>query len=297
MQSTPDHTATSTHEATATAAVVPVADPDLEGLLPDAVGDGDLDDLAVGDEPPPQDPTDEAVDGAQDVDEGEGATERRIPRTPDQIVKHSLSITSGYGGLCLKFVRTCANIPGLYGSAKKAWANAKHKHTDGVRNAPKGAFVFLSHPKSQYGHVAIYLGNNKIRTTNSTTKRIHSDPIATWTGWGYTLQGWSEDINGVRIPGLQPAKPKPKPKPNPQPKPTPKAAEVLRVGSRGPAVRALQQGLNRTFPAYSKLALDSSYGPLTKSVVAEFQRRSGLRATGEVDAATRAALNGHGVRW
>lgn len=291
MQSTPDNTATPTDETTATGtAVAPVADPDLEDLPPDAVGDGDLDDLAGGEEPPPQDPTDDAVDGVQDVDEGEGIAERRVPRTPDQIVKHSLSITSGYGGLCLKFVRTCANIPGLYGSAKKAWANAKHKHTDGVRNAPKGAFVFLSHPKSQYGHVAIYLGSNKIRTTNSATKRIHSDPIATWTRWGYTLQGWSEDINGVRIAGLNP-------NPNPNPKPTPKPVVVLRVGSRGSAVRALQQGLNRTFPAYSKLAIDGSYGPLTKRVVTEFQRRSGLRTTGEVDAATRTALTKHGVRW
>lgn len=65
---------------------------------------------------------------------------------------------------------------------------------------------------------------------------------------------------------------------------------TLKVGSRGPNVRALQTFLNRVYPAYSKLATDGIYGSKTAAVVREFQRRSGLASDGIVGPRTWAAL-------
>lgn len=87
---------------------------------------------------------------------------------------------------------------------------------------------------------------------------------------------------------------RPKPKPKPSSKPSSKPA--LSRGDTGDRVRMLQRGLNETFPAYSKLATDSSFGPSTERVVREFQRRAGLVVDGIVGPATQAALAKHGVR-
>lgn len=92
---------------------------------------------------------------------------------------------------------------------------------------------------------------------------------------------------------------KPLPAPKPPKKPT-KADSVLRVGSSGARVKALQQGLNRVFPAYSHLQVDGEFGPHTKAVVMEFQRRSGFpesSVNGIVGPLTRKHLNKAGVTF
>lgn len=84
-------------------------------------------------------------------------------------------------------------------------------------------------------------------------------------------------------------------------KPAPTTYAVLRVGSRGDAVRRLQAGLNRVFPAYRHdlggklLAVDGIFGTATEAWVKEFQRRVGITADGLVGPATRAALARHGI--
>lgn len=72
---------------------------------------------------------------------------------------------------------------------------------------------------------------------------------------------------------------------------------TLRVGSTGQDVRALQSGLNRAFPAYSRLAVDGRFGRATQGVVMEFQSRVRLVRDGIVGPATRKALNGFGVKF
>lgn len=69
----------------------------------------------------------------------------------------------------------------------------------------------------------------------------------------------------------------------------------LKVGSSGAKVRALQNGLNRVFPAYSKLLVDGYYGAATAGVVKEFQRRVGLVADGWCGPITLAALKKFGI--
>lgn len=205
--------------------------------------------------------------------------------TPASAVEKSLSIKTGYGGLCLKFVRTCYGIPAKHASAKAAWANARVRHvTSDPNKIPVGAPIFLSHPKSKYGHVAIYLGNGLMRTTNSSTNRIHSDSIKKWIEWGYKVDGWTEDLNGVTINGLKvPA--------------TPDNYRWLKRGAKGPRVGKLQRGLNQVFPLYSRLVVDESFGPNTEKTVKEFQRRAGLVPDGIVGPLTTAKLRVYGITF
>lgn len=50
-------------------------------------------------------------------------------------------------------------------------------------------------------------------------------------------------------------------------------------GNIGPKIKALQEGLNDTFPLYSKLIEDGDYGPNTAAVVEEFARRAAEAAS------------------
>jgi hypothetical protein len=79
-------------------------------------------------------------------------------------------------------------------------------------------------------------------------------------------------------PAPAPAKPVAS-KPKPVAKPV--LTRDLRRGSTGAQVRVLQAVLNRTFPAYSRLKIDGSYGPATERVVREVQRRARLTVDGK----------------
>ena len=65
------------------------------------------------------------------------------------------------------------------------------------------------------------------------------------------------------------------------------APPKLKLGSKGPAVKDVQEKLNATGAA---LVVDSIYGGQTKTAVIAFQSDQGLKATGVVDAGTHAAL-------
>jgi len=133
-----------------------------------------------------------------------------MARTPAQALATANSITKGYGGLCLQFVRTCYGIGAKYPSAISAWNNAKVKHrTSSTSGIPLGAPIYFS--GSKYGHIAVYAGNGYMRTTNSATNRIHTMTVASWVRMGYKFLGWSEDLNGVRVIPQGGSKPSPKP--------------------------------------------------------------------------------------
>lgn len=73
-------------------------------------------------------------------------------------------------------------------------------------------------------------------------------------------------------------------------------SSTLARGSKGARVKQLQRELNRVFPAYSRLAVDGSFGPATMLVVKEFQRRTGLVRDGRVGPKTKAKLRSFGVK-
>ncbi|OZC88354.1 hypothetical protein CH282_09505 [Rhodococcus sp. 06-418-1B] len=65
---------------------------------------------------------------------------------------------------------------------------------------------------------------------------------------------------------------------------------LLMRGSRGDAVRRLQERLNAHYPLYSRLVVDGDYGPATEAVVREFQKRAGLLVDGIAGPAVHAKL-------
>jgi peptidoglycan hydrolase-like protein with peptidoglycan-binding domain len=68
-------------------------------------------------------------------------------------------------------------------------------------------------------------------------------------------------------------------------------AALLTQGSTGPAVRQVQEALNKTGPsALPKLKEDGIFGPKTRARVVEFQKSRGLVPDGIVGPKTRAAL-------
>ncbi|MFJ5774454.1 peptidoglycan-binding protein, partial [Streptomyces sp. NPDC093094] len=67
---------------------------------------------------------------------------------------------------------------------------------------------------------------------------------------------------------------------------------TLSTGSRGAAVRELQQLLNMRLPHMEPLVVDGDFGPVTDTHVREFQHRAGIVVDGIVGPQTWAALRG-----
>jgi hypothetical protein len=65
---------------------------------------------------------------------------------------------------------------------------------------------------------------------------------------------------------------------------------VLRLGSKGDAVKKLQGRLNRLYPSLPPLAVDGDFGRKTDARVRYFQDRAGLKTDGIVGPATWRAL-------
>lgn len=61
---------------------------------------------------------------------------------------------------------------------------------------------------------------------------------------------------------------------------------VLRLGSVGTAVEALQRTLNRRLEPSPQLAIDGDFGPATEAALLQFQRSAEIPATGQLDEAT-----------
>ena len=106
-------------------------------------------------------------------------------------------------GYCLKFVRAEAwKIGSLYGSAIDAWNGAKYRHPND-RTPPVGAPCFYR--GGNYGHVVTAQRkpqDKRMRSTDCTSSGQVSNADIAWVEnhWGYTYLGWTEDLNGVRLP-------------------------------------------------------------------------------------------------
>lgn len=215
-----------------------------------------------------------------------------MTNTPQQAVKHALSLSKGHGGYCLRFVRLCYGINGVWPDAITAWNRSTRKvYETNVNNIPVGAPIFFS--GSKYGHTAIYLGGGKMRTTTSKSlNKIRTDVVATWLSRGYQLLGYVEELNGKHITGLSATAPKP-------------IVKHLSKGSKGAEVGKLQKFLRDVFPAYRNfvthkkgqlISVDNDFGTQTEQWLKEFQRRVGLAQTGVVDDPTRAQLVKYGYK-
>lgn len=148
--------------------------------------------------------------------------------TRSEVVNRALAARTNVPGTCYLWTRTMAGSPAVGdvdrdgdADAVDGWKATKRRHA-GDRNPPAGVPVFWSGGRNGYGHAAVSLGGGKIRSTDAGG----SGKIATvdlgWVEreWGLTYLGWSDDLNGVVIPG--------EPEP-PVEKATPKPSRVKRA--------------------------------------------------------------------
>lgn len=123
------------------------------------------------------------------------------PRSPHDALAwaHNQIGIPGWSGMCLSFVRTAYNLPGVYASATDAWNGAQYKHrTNDWHDIPIGAPVF-GEGSNPDGHVALNDGDGYMVTTNTATGYPVRQSYATWKGYGYTPLGWTEDLNGYYV--------------------------------------------------------------------------------------------------
>lgn len=232
--------------------------------------------------------------------------------TASQAVARARAYLTYRIAMCLNFVWNCLDAPRSAGlnDANAAWYAAKMRHTTGT--PPAGAPVYWGGGK--HGHIAMSLGNGYCRSTDVPEKgRVGTIAIATLTRtWGIPYRGWSEDYAGHPIPGVAKGVAKPPAKKPPVKKPPVKppvkkpggvgvSAPVLKLGSKGNAVKKLQGDLLRVFPDYAGPIRSgggpiTTYGPGTVKVVKEFQKRVKLPQTGVVDAKTWAQLAKSGIK-
>lgn len=139
-------------------------------------------------------------------------------RTPAQV----LTILPGLSrnapafqvGECLKECHEVYGIPtDGTPSAAAAWAAAKYKHPvpADLDRIPLGAFLFWIGTK--FGHIAIYAGHGMCWSTDI-LRPGHWDLVPVGLiaqKWGaqHRFAGWSEDVDGERVPGLAPPPPIP----------------------------------------------------------------------------------------
>jgi hypothetical protein len=109
--------------------------------------------------------------------------------------------TSNEPGYCQQQTRQWSGIPAMYGDAATAWRNTNDRHP-GDKNPPRGAHVFWTGGSKGYGHAAMSLGNQQIRSTDAGgTGKVATRHID-WFGanWGLPYAGWAWDNNEVTIP-------------------------------------------------------------------------------------------------
>lgn len=114
-------------------------------------------------------------------------------------------------GWCLVFVRSAFGVPAQQPDAASAWANAERKHpvTSGSQ-VPRGVPVFWTGGSHGHGHIALSRGDGSVWTTDFVREgQVDVARIDDITrGWGLTLAGWTEDLNGVTV-WTPPKPPKP----------------------------------------------------------------------------------------
>lgn len=153
---------------------------------------------------------DESLEGDEAGDEVEGDDDgtmrtliaKAVIRMGAAVVAWVLGRTRWSSGYCQQFARSAFGVGAYYGSARLAWLNAKYKHrTSSTGNIPKGVPVFWLGGSHGYGHVAISLGNGLCRSTDWPSRgRVGTARISDiHIHWGLSFQGWTEDINRVRI--------------------------------------------------------------------------------------------------
>jgi len=133
-------------------------------------------------------------------------------RSASQAVARARLFSTYEQGKCLNFVWNALDAPQrIYcGSAIESWSRATRKVTTGI--PPAGAPIYFR--GGSWGHIAISLGNGWMRTTDwktgygswkgSVGNCTINDLCREWYGTTANYLGWSRDLAGHLISGLQP---------------------------------------------------------------------------------------------
>jgi hypothetical protein len=108
-------------------------------------------------------------------------------------------------GYCLQQVRLWCGANARYGDAATAWRNTNDRHP-GNRNPPRGAPVYWTGGTHGYGHIAMSLGNGKIRSTDAGGRGRVATVDLGWIerNWHLKYGGWAWDVNEQTIPHPKP---------------------------------------------------------------------------------------------
>jgi hypothetical protein len=125
------------------------------------------------------------------------------PSNARQTVRAAQRSGSYSVGQCLQWSRLRAGIPPRYPDAATAWEHATGKRP-GDRHPPVGAAVYWTGGGRGDGHVAISVGQGKVRSTDAPSQgQVATVPVR-WPErhWGLHYAGWSNSINGYTIRGV-----------------------------------------------------------------------------------------------
>lgn len=124
-----------------------------------------------------------------------------VVRTTKNAIAWSKGINKGYKGLCLVFVRNCFNVAAKYPTAADSWKYATKKHeSENYKAFPVGAPIHFKVPGLPAGHVALYLGDGKMRTNVSHLGTVETRSVSWYLDFANaTVLGWTEDLNGVIV--------------------------------------------------------------------------------------------------
>lgn len=124
-------------------------------------------------------------------------------RNAEATAKNAEQSTSNGVGMCLQWSRERANIPALQPDAATAWKHAVHRHP-GDKKPPRGAMVYWTGGSKGYGHIAVSLGNGKIRSSDSGGSGRPATVDIDWPTrtWGMPYAGWADNVNDRVIPDV-----------------------------------------------------------------------------------------------
>lgn len=145
---------------------------------------------------------------------------------------------------------------------------SKGARTDGLPLKP-GSAIFTGTKDGDHNHVGLYIGNGQVLEAGGVQKGVVLTPITAskWKCWGelkYVDYGETETPETYR--------------------------PILRRGSVGPYVTAVQAKLIQLGYDLSPYGADGSFGAKTEAAVRNFQMDAGLTTDGVVGPATHAAL-------
>src|SRR5262245_14616377 len=119
-----------------------------------------------------------------------------MANTARQTAHNAAADNTNSPGFCLQWCREKAGISARYPDAATAWRNTNDRHP-GDRHPPRGSLVYWTGGSHGFGHIAVSLGDGRIRSTDAGGAGRVATVRLGWVEahWGLTYAGWAWDVN------------------------------------------------------------------------------------------------------